>query len=594
VNIAKICSVQASQSPLWRVLPYINRHGLRYWPGLALLCSSRLIEAIIPLYLKVGIDRLAAHDGRLAGPTLMILALTGVRYAAFNVGRKTLRKVSAQVAFELRQELYWRLQLQGPGFFSRFPTGDLMARAISDIALVREFVSAGIRALFLVGFTSIAAFAFMSQQSGVLTLLLLPAIPALALGAWGLARKMLRQSQLVQEGFSDLCSQVQENLNGVRTIQAHAQEHREIARFTEESSRYSDAYFLFMQLRSALNAWMAIGAGVITLIIVGFGGSLVLDGVITLGAFTAFLFYLSMLLAMVKESANLITQVQRGSSSAKRLFEVLHHEPEIQDAPDAAPLGAVHGAISVRNLTFRYGERPAALDDLSLQIDAGETIAILGRVGSGKTTLLRLLTRMLDPAPGTIFLDGRDVRGLPLAQLRKSVALTPQDPFLFAAAMGENIAYADPRRPEAHIWDAAEAASLGPTIRRFSKGLETLVGERGVTLSGGQKQRTALARALIREAPVLLLDDCFSSVDTETEEFILKRLKALRAGRTTIMVSHRVSTARHADRIIVLKDGRIAEMGTHQHLMAVDGAYAGLARLQGSQAETAIDTEAAE
>jgi ATP-binding cassette subfamily B protein len=414
--------------------------------------------------------------------------------------------------------------------------------------------------------------------------LLLPAIPALAFGAWRLAKKMLRQSERVQEGFSDLCSQVQENLNGVRTIQAHAQEHREIARFTEESSRYSDAYFRLMQLKSALTAWMAFGAGVITLVIVGFGGSLVLDGVMTLGAFAAFLFYLNMLLAMVKETANLITQCQRGSSSAKRLFEVLHHEPEIQDAPDAAPLDDVRGAISVRTLPAGYGGRPA-LDNLSLQIDAGETIAVLGRVGSGKTTLLRLLTRMLDPAPGSVFLDGRDVRGLPLSQLRKVVALTPQDPFLFAAEMGENIAYADPRRPEAHIWDAAEAASLGPTIRRFAKGLKTQVGERGVTLSGGQKQRSALARALIREAPVLLLDDCFSSVDTETEEFILKRLKTLRRGRTTIMVSHRFSTARHADRIVVLRDGRIAEMGSHSELMVLNGAYAGLARLQGSQTE---------
>lgn len=572
------------QSLFGRILPYINRHRWQFWLAMVGVNLSRLVEAIVPIYLKLGIDRMAVGNRDIACPVLMILGLMLGRYALLNSGRRLIRTTAVQVGFELRQRLFWHLGLQGPAFFARFPIGDLMARAINDIAVVRQFVGQGTRLTVMLCFSSIIAFLFMWHQSVVLTLLLVPVMPVLALVAWRLGHDILKQSAVVQAGFSSLSEQVQENLNGIRTIQAHAQEDWEIERFTREASQYGEQYYQLMAVNSTLTALMAVGGGMVMLIVVGFGGSQVLSGSMTVGTFTAFIFYLGMLLMLVKESGNLITLYQRASSAATRIFELLEHPPEIADAPDVVPAGAVRGQIVLRDLSFDFtagdGHVAHALGPLSFSIEAGEMIAVMGRVGAGKSTLLRLLVRLLDPPAGSILLDGRDLRSLPLAQLRSHVALVAQDPFLFAAPFTENIAFDDPLRPVEQVWQAAKAAHLHATIQRLPDGLGTLIGERGVTLSGGQKQRTSLARGLIRQTPVLLLDDCFSAVDTETEEVILSRLRRVRRGRTTILVTHRVSTTRYADRIIVLADGRIAEAGTHAQLLALGGSYAALARLQ--------------
>lgn len=581
-----------SKHPLWRLVPIVQRHGWRFWGGMGLINSGRLLEAVMPLFLKMGIDRIGAGDLRLAEPALAILGLMVLRYFAFSFGRRFVREVGVEVAFELRQRLYWHLELMGPKFFSGFTTGDLMARAINDITLIRQMIGLGTRLLFVLGFSGIIAVIFMLNQSASLTLLLLPALPFFGIFGFVLANRIFTQSTIVQQGFSDLSAQVQENLNGIRTIQTHAQEDHEIRRLTDTSSRYATDYYKLMFLNSALNAWMLAITGFTTLLIVGFGGAQVLAGTISLGTFVAFIFYLGMMLSPVKEGGVMVTLFQRGGSAAARIFEILDHVPEIRDAPDAAPLDKIGGAITLKGLSYRHQGRGGeahgetgwpALNDVSLEIKSGEMIAVLGRVGSGKSTLLRLMVRLLDPRPGTIFLDGRDIRLLPLTQVRGQVTLVPQDPFLFAARLGQNISYDNPLRTQEEVWEAAQSADLETTIRRFPDRLETQVGERGVTLSGGQKQRASLARGLIRETPVLLLDDCFSSVDTETEEFILSRLKKLRAGRTTIMVSHRVSTARHADRIIVLDGGCIAEMGTHDELLARHGLYAALEQAQGQR-----------
>jgi ATP-binding cassette subfamily B multidrug efflux pump len=570
------------------------------------ICLGRVFEAIMPLLVRRTIDGLSAHVSYLLMPVLGILALAVARYISVAYGRQLVRLTGVTIAYDLRERLYWHFELQGPRFFARFPTGDLMARAINDLNLVRQLISIGSRTLIVLGFSGLVAFAFMLFLSPSLTLLLLPVMPFIAGMGFFLSRRIYSQSITVQEGFSSLSESVQENLNGIRTIQTHAQENREVARFKAVSGAYADNYFRLMVMNAALNAWMVVFTGIAITIIMGYGGSQVLAGTMSVGTFLAFMLYLGIAVAPIQQSGQIVSMFQRGSSGAARLFEVLDYEPEIQDAPDAKPLGAVHGDITLNHLSYTYPRRAtakaaragasnaaglAALTDVSLEVKAGEMIAILGRVGSGKSTLLRAIVRLLDPPPGTIFIDGHDIRGLPMVQVRREIALVPQDPFLFADELGRNIAFDNPSRDEADIRHAAEAADLEETIARFPNHLRTLVGERGVTLSGGQKQRTSLARGLIRDTPVLLLDDCFSSVDTETEEHILSRLKELRAGRTTMLVSHRVSTARHADRIVVLDEGGIAEFGTHAELMARGGLYARFAQVQGRREELVHDLE---
>ncbi|HJW41195.1 MAG TPA: ABC transporter ATP-binding protein [Rhizomicrobium sp.] len=589
-------------------MPLINRHGPRFWGGMFFICLGRVFEAIMPLLVKRTVDGIAAHQATLVIPALGILGLAALRYGAVAYGRQLVRLVGVTVAYDLRERLYWHFELQGPRFFARFPTGDLMARAINDLNLVRQLIAIGSRTLIVLGFSGIVAFSFMLFLSPTLTLWLLPVMPFIAGMGFYLSRRIYEQSTKVQEGFSTLSESVQENLNGIRTIQTHAQEDREVDRFRATSASYADNYFRLMVMNAALNAWMVVFTGIAVTIIMGYGGSQVMTGTMSVGTFIAFMLYLTIAVQPIQQSGQIVSMFQRGSSGAARLFEVLDFEPEIRDADEARPLDKIGGTLKLQHLSYTYPRRVAAkeargldsrakatgvaaLNDVSLDVRAGETIAILGRVGSGKSTLLRAIVRLIDPPPGTIYLDGRDIRLLPLAQVRGEIALVPQDPFLFADELGRNIAYDNPSRPAEEIAEAAEAADLEDTILRFPDHLHTLVGERGVTLSGGQKQRTSLARGLIRDTQVLLLDDCFSSVDTETEEHILSRLKELRSGRTTLLVSHRVSTARHADRIVVLEEGRVAELGTHAELIARNGIYANFARVQGRREELAHELE---
>ncbi len=328
-------------------------------------------------------------------------------------------------------------------------------------------------------------------------------------------------------------------------------------------------------------AWMPSLAALCSITILGYGGFLVLEGEMPPGAFVAFFMYVNMIVQPFRVAGFIINMFQRAAVASDRLFEVLDLNPEIADQPSGSTPAVIRGAIEFRGLSFRYDEgRALALENINLTIEPGESISIMGRIGAGKTTLLKQLVRLLDTPNGQVFVDGHDVNTYPLAQLRSQIAMVPQDPFLFGEPLKDNLTYDEPGRQIEQIWEAANSADLRSTIEEFPEQMETIVGERGVTLSGGQKQRATLARGFIREAPVLLLDDCFSSVDTQTEEHILSELKRLRRGQTTLLVSHRVSTARHSDRIVVMDAGQIVEVGTHDELIDRGGFYAELERIQ--------------
>ena len=575
---------------LRRLAPLVHNHALAFWGGMLGLLAARLFEAYIPYLLKEGIDYLAtakdsstpagSFSAELGPIALAIAGCVTAQIIVTIISRILIRRVGVYAAFELRNQLFEHLQRQGPIFYSGYPIGDLMARAINDITRVRELIAGTSRTTMVLVFTAVVGLIFMLNLSWQLTLAVLIPAPLITFFASYYAKRIFLKSQKTQEGFAELSTFVQQNLNGIRTVQAMSQEQHEINRFGQTNQKFADDNIALFTDSSAVGAIMPVIAAVSTLIIVAYGSYLYTMGQITLGTFTAFFSYLALLLWPIREAGSIVTQWQRGISGTARVFEILDHTPEISDFAESEH-PELTGRIEVCDLSYRYQNKDKdALSGVSFKVDAGETLAIIGRVGSGKSTLLRLLVRLLDPSRGDILLDGRPIQSFPLAYLRQNVCLVLQDPFLFADSLGDNIAYDDPDRTTEDIMRSAEIAALTGTIESFPEGIATLLGERGVTLSGGQKQRAALARGIIRMSPLLVLDDCFSAVDTETEEHILSGLKNLRQGLTTLIVSNRVSTARHADQIIVLDEGCIIETGSHDTLLAANGFYSDLERKQ--------------
>lgn len=576
---------------LLRLTVYIKRYAWTFWFSVLGMLVARIIEGSIPMFVQQGIDAIANGQSltktlsqteidklleTLVFPVTMICCCVLVQMLVTIAYRIGMRRIGVNASYDLRNRLYQHMQLQSLLFFSQYRIGDLMARAINDINLCREILAGAIRMTIILFMTAAVGVGYMLSYSVELTLAVMLPMPIIAYVAFRFAKEIYTQSYLVQEGFASVSTFVQENLNGIRTIQSMAQEGREIEKFRAVNSDFVDKNINLFITNSFLSALMPILAASATLIIIGYGSHLLNQGAITIGTFAAFFSYLGLLLWPVREAGNLVTQWQRGASGTARLFEILDHEPEISDSP-TQDFPELSGKISVKNLSYEYeGKGKLAINNLSFEILPGETIAILGRVGSGKSTLLRLFVRLLDPTQGQIYLDGHPINGFPLASLREKVCLVLQDPFLFADSLGDNIAYDNPNRDPSEILQITKAAALDDTVESFPEGLDTILGERGVTLSGGQKQRTALARGLIRQSPILILDDCFSAVDTETEERILYGLKQIRKSSTTLLVSHRVSTARHADRIMVLEHGEIKEIGTHQELLNLGGSYASL------------------
>ena len=566
---------------LARLRVFLKPYRFKLITGIIAFGFARICEAMIPFFLAISINQFNEGNYDLTYPITAIFVAVVMRYVIVSYARFKVRQSGLGVAFDLRQRLYATLQEQGSDFFSKYTIGDMMTRAIADIALIQRLFAMGTILLIILFFATTVGFGFMLYYSVPLTLLLIPPLPIVFLYAKHSSKRLGIVSTEVQNRLSDMGAHVQENLSGIRTIQAMIQEDNEIRRFGKTNQAYADAFYEQAKINSLMGAWMPSLVAICSITILGYGGYLVMEGDLPLGNFVAFFMFLNMVVGPFRVAGFIINLFQRAAVASNRLFEVFDLNPEIPDLPSHNAPKQIKGKIELTHISYAYpGSDYNVIRDISLSVDTGETIAIMGRVGAGKTTLLKLIVRLLNYKDDAIQIDDHDVRAYPLSQLRSQVAMVPQDPFLFGEPLKDNLTYDDPNRALDQIWDAASSADLKSTIEDFPEQLETLVGERGVTLSGGQKQRATLARGLIRNAPVLILDDCFSAVDTETEEHILSELKRLRKKQTTLLVSHRVSTARHADRIIIIDDGVIIEQGTHSTLIEMKGYYAELERIQ--------------
>jgi ATP-binding cassette subfamily B multidrug efflux pump len=535
-----------------------------------------LRHAVDDLYRGVTAEKL----GRYALILLGIAVLAGVfkywmRIAVIGVSRRA--------EYDLRNDLFAHLQRLPVAYFQRERTGDIMSRATNDLAAVRMLLGPGLMYAVNSVVTALASLGFMLATSPRLTALSLLPLPLVSLTVWYFGDRIHRRFEEIQARFSALSARAQENLAGVRVVRAFAREEQELEDFRALNRGYLEHNLQLIHASGLFYPALAFLSGLAALLVLYLGGREVVAGRITLGQFVAFTVYIGMLNWPMVALGWVVNMFQRGLASWGRIVEVLDAPPVAAAArsPAGRAAGRARGEVEFRHLSFTYpGAGEPALRNVSLCVPAGRTTALVGHTGSGKSTLLALLARTFEPPAGTVFLDGVDVLDHDLRWLRSQLAVAPQDAFLFSTTVTANIAYGVAQEERPAVERVARVAHLDEDVRGFPQGYDTMVGERGITLSGGQRQRTAIARALLRDAPVLVLDDCLSSVDTHTEEAVLHGLRGETAGRTTLMVSHRVSTVRDADEIVVLEDGAVAERGTHERLLALEGLYAALHRRQ--------------
>jgi ATP-binding cassette subfamily B protein len=548
--------------------------------GLGAVVIKDVLSTAMPLIVREGVDSLGSGGGlrKLLWLGLILIVITAVKGLFQYAMRVIMIGASRDIEYDLRGRLFAHLARLDPAFYANTRTGDIMARATNDLNAIRMMLGPGVMYWSETVLTVVLAVAVMAWVDWKLTLVALAPAPLLSLFVFIFGKHIHARFQTIQRLFSDVSNQVQENLAGVRVLRSYVQEEAELASFEKLNREYIRESMRLGIISGLFHPVLEAMIGVSLLVVLWIGGLRLIEGDLTIGSFLMFNFYLGMLGWPMVALGWVVNLMQRGMASWTRLQEIFEAEPRFA-AGAGRKLGDVKGEIELRNVTVEY-DSVRALDSVSLHIPAGTSMAIVGHTGGGKSTLVQLIPRMLDPTSGEVLLDGIDIREIDPGELRRVIGFVPQETFLFSASMAENIALGAPGATPEDMQKAADRAGLSSDLAGFPKGLDTEVGERGLTLSGGQKQRTAIARALVRDPRILILDDALSSVDTVTEEQILEHLRVLMHGRTTILISHRVSTVRHADRIVVIENGRIAESGSHEELIALGGYYSDLHQKQ--------------
>jgi ATP-binding cassette subfamily B protein len=560
---------------LW---PHLRRYRRAYAVGFGALAAKDILGAAIPLAMRAAVDSLTAERSlRLLFEFCGLLVGLSLAKGIFQYWmRVILIGISRDIEYDLRNDLFARLVTLDAGFYGRMRTGDILARATNDMNAVRMMLGPGVMYWFETSLTLVLSVSVMLWVDWQLTLVALIPAPFVSLAVLVFGRKIHDRFEAIQTMFSDISSRVQENLSGVRVVRAYVQEQSELAHFETLNQGYIGENLRLAKISGLFNPLLTTLVGFSFLLVLWFGGLRLAAHKISLGGFVMFSTYMGMLVWPLIAMGWVANLMERGRASLGRVRGLLEERPKIAapERPRAIP-SPLRGEIEFLNASVYYGER-AALENVTMRIPAGRTVAIVGHTGSGKSTLAHLVPRLLDPSGGRVTLDGVDLREFSPEDLRRQIGYVPQETFLFSATLGQNIAFGVKDATEDEIWRAAEIAGLAPDIDGFPDGLQTVVGERGITLSGGQKQRTAIARAVLRNPRILILDDALASVDTATEERILTELASVMHGRTTILISHRVSTIRNADRIFVIEHGELVAEGSHAELLERGGYYADL------------------